>query len=93
MLAAVLAGPEAMLDGYDPDTLLPNIGCPTLLLQADPLGPLQGGVMRNQDVELGLRLLPNAHHVRLNGVGHPLNDTPAVLAAIAPFLRQNPPLG
>ena len=53
MLAAVLAGPEAMLDGYDPDTLLPNIGCPTLLLQADPLGPLEGGVMRNQDVELG----------------------------------------
>ena len=84
MLATVLAGPEADARRLRPDTLLPNIGCPTLLLQADPLGPLQGGVIRNQDVELGLRLLPNAHHVRLNGVGHPLNETPAVLAAIAP---------
>jgi hypothetical protein len=37
--------PRRWLDD-DPDALLPNIGCPTLLLQADPLGPLQDGVMR-----------------------------------------------
>ena len=37
MLAAVLAGPDSMLGGYDPETLLPAISCPVLLLQACPV--------------------------------------------------------
>jgi pimeloyl-ACP methyl ester carboxylesterase len=86
MLAAVLAGPEVMLAGYDPYILLPRITCPVLLLQADPRGPLTGGVMRDDEVSLGLCLLKDASHVRLEGVGHTLNDSPRVLAAMAPFL-------
>ncbi len=76
-----------MLVGYDPEVLLPAITCPVLLLQADPA---QGGVLRADEVALGLRLLPNATHIRLDGHGHPLHGPPggtrAVLDAIAPFL-------
>jgi pimeloyl-ACP methyl ester carboxylesterase len=85
MLAAVLAGPHVMLAGYDPQRLLPAITCPVLLLQADPY---QGGVLRDDEVALGLRLLPQASHRRLDGLGHPLHavDPPRVLEAIIPFL-------
>jgi pimeloyl-ACP methyl ester carboxylesterase len=89
MLATVLAGPAVMLAGYEPEVLLPRITCPVLLLQADPLGPLMGGVMRDEDVSLGLRLLKQASWVRLEGVGHPLNDVPRVREAITPFLNTN----
>jgi pimeloyl-ACP methyl ester carboxylesterase len=91
VLAAVLAGPDAMLVGYEPEALLPAIRCPVLLLQADPHGPLHGGVLRDDEVELGLKLLPRAAHLRLDGVGHPLHGPPEqtrrVVEAITPFLR------
>jgi pimeloyl-ACP methyl ester carboxylesterase len=87
MLAAVLAGPEVMLEGYVPEVLLPKITCPVLLLQADPS---LDNVLPNDQVELALRLLPNASHVRLDGTGHPLHAPPGgtrvVMNAIAPFL-------
>jgi pimeloyl-ACP methyl ester carboxylesterase len=88
MLAAVLAGPEVMLEGYDPHVLLPRITCPTLLVQADPNGPLGGGLLRDDEVELALRLMPNVRRVRLEGVGHPLNDVAQVMAAMQPFLDE-----
>jgi pimeloyl-ACP methyl ester carboxylesterase len=72
MLAAVNAGPLPMLDGYEPDTLLPAITCPVLLLQADPY---HVSALSDADVEVGLRLLPNATHLRLDGIGHPLHAT------------------
>lgn len=87
VLAAVLAGPEVMLAGYEPHALLPRIRCPVLLLQADPLGPLQSGLLSDEGVALGLELLPNPTHVRLEGIGHPLNDAASVVAAITPFLE------
>jgi len=87
MLAAVLAGPEVMLEGYDPAHLLPAIRCPVLLLQGDPA---TGGLLRDDEVALGLRLLPQAAHVRLAGIGHELHgppeNVPRVLRAITPFL-------
>lgn len=87
VLAAVLAGPAVMLAGYEPELLLPANTCPTLLLQADPAG---GGVLRDDDVALGLRLLSRGHHVRLTGVGHelhgPAQQARLVHNAIAPFL-------
>ena len=86
MLAAVLAGPDVMLAGYEPEVLLPRVLCPVLLVQADPEGPLQPGGMTDEEVARGLRLLPNGAHVRLQGVGHPLNQTDVVVAAITPFL-------
>jgi hypothetical protein len=88
MLAAVLAGPNTMLEGYEPEVLLPAISCPLLLLQADPR---QGGMLRDEEVALGLRLLRRASHVRLDGIGHALHgppeQTPRVLRAITPFLH------
>ncbi|MBV9171517.1 MAG: alpha/beta hydrolase [Chloroflexi bacterium] len=90
VLGAVLAGPEVMLSGYEPRVLLPAIECPTLLLQADPHGPLAGGVLRDEEVRLGLALLRHGQHVRLDGIGHPLHgpawQMPRVLAAIEGFL-------
>jgi pimeloyl-ACP methyl ester carboxylesterase len=87
MLAAVLAGPETMLAGYEPETLLPKITCPVLLLQADANF---GSALPDHEVELALRLLPRASHVKLPGIGHPLHGppggTPIVMAAIRPFL-------
>ena len=88
MLAAVLAGPEAMLGGYEPEILIPAITCPVLLLQADPR---EGGVLREDEAALGLRLLPRASHLRLDGIGHPLHGPPEqtyrVFQAITTFLH------
>jgi pimeloyl-ACP methyl ester carboxylesterase len=72
MLAAVNAGPLPMLAGYEPETLLPAITCPVLLLQADAF---QGNALNDADVALALKLLPNATHLRLDGIGHPLHAT------------------
>jgi pimeloyl-ACP methyl ester carboxylesterase len=87
MLTAVLTGPQAMLNGYDPGTLLPAITCPVLLLQADSR---QGAALCDEDVVLGLRLLPRATHVRLDGIGHTLHaipdQIPQILQAVSPFL-------
>jgi pimeloyl-ACP methyl ester carboxylesterase len=87
MLAAVLAGPEAMLPGYDPQILLPKVQCPVLLLQADPA---HGAVLHDDEVALALQLLAQPTHVRLTGIGHPLHAPPGgtkiVLEAITPFL-------
>ena len=88
VLEAVLEGPEAMLEGYDPEVLLPKITCPVLLLQADPEW---GGQLRDDDIRRGLRLLHRASHVRLVRIGHelhgPPDQAPIVLDAIMPFLE------
>jgi pimeloyl-ACP methyl ester carboxylesterase len=87
MLAAVLAGPSAMLAGYDPERLLPAIAAPVLLLQGDPAA---GGILRDDEVAMALERLPRGQHVRLSGIGHELHGPPGnerpVLDAIAPFL-------
>ena len=86
VLAAVLDGPEDMLEGYDPEALLPAISCPVLILQADPGA---GGVLLDEEVETARRLLADAAHVRLEGIGHELHGLHArrVPQAIGPFLR------
>jgi pimeloyl-ACP methyl ester carboxylesterase len=87
VLAAVLEGPAVMLAGYDPEQLLPDIPCPTLLLQADPN---RGGMLRDDEVIRGLSLLPRGSHVRLSGVGHelhgPVQQALSVLESMTPFL-------
>lgn len=87
MLAAVLAGPETMLAGYDPYVLLPQIECPVLLLQADAL---HGSAMSDDEVELALQLLRQPTHVKMVGIGHPLHGppgmTPRILHVMEAFL-------
>jgi pimeloyl-ACP methyl ester carboxylesterase len=87
MLAAVLAGPEIMLVGYEPETLLPKITCPVLLLQADATF---GSALPDDEVDLARRLIPRVVHIKLSGIGHPLHGPPGgtrtVMAAIRPFL-------
>lgn len=87
VLGAVLEGPEFMLTGYEPEQLLPAITCPVLLLQADAAA---GGVLRDEEVNIGLRLLPDVEHVRLEGIGHELHgpqlQAKRVFEAVAPFL-------
>jgi len=88
-LTELLAGPEELLVGYEPEVLLPAIECPVLLLQADPG---LGAVLTDDDVELGLRLIRRASHVRLDGLDHALHgrldQTQRVLDAIGPFLQR-----
>ncbi len=85
VISAVLEGAEVMLAGYDPEVLLPAISCPVLILQADPAA---GSLLSDGEVGEGLRLLPRATHVRLEGIGHELHGRHAerVLRAITPFL-------
>jgi pimeloyl-ACP methyl ester carboxylesterase len=87
MLAAVLAGPRIMLEGYEPEVLLPAIDCPVLLLQADAR---HDGALSDDDVVLGLRLLKHVTHIQLDGLGHPLHgpEPRRILEVIDPFLRR-----
>jgi pimeloyl-ACP methyl ester carboxylesterase len=86
MLAAILAGPEVMLEGYDPETLLPAIACPVLILQADPAA---GGMLTDAEVAKGLRLLRHPTHLRLERIGHELHGAhpQRVFEAISPFVE------
>jgi pimeloyl-ACP methyl ester carboxylesterase len=89
MLAAVLAGPDYLLAGLDPERTLPAIACPVLLLQADPTA---GGQWRDEDLLHALQLLPRGTHARLVGIGHELygitDQVPRVVQAITPFLER-----
>jgi pimeloyl-ACP methyl ester carboxylesterase len=77
---------EIAAAGYEMAALLPMIGCPTLLLQADPA---QGGVMSEAEVARGLTLLARPTHIQLVGVSHILHGErkDLVLEAIVPFLE------
>ncbi|HLZ31435.1 MAG TPA: alpha/beta hydrolase [Chloroflexota bacterium] len=92
MLAAVLAGPEVMLEGYVPEVLLPQITCPVLLVQADAR---HGSALPDDEVALALKLLRRVTHVRLDGLGHPLHGPPGgtqrvLHEAFAPFFESLP---
>jgi len=72
--------------GYEMEMLLPAIGCPVLLLQADPAA---GGLLPDADVERAMQLLAQPTHARLAGVSHILhgNRADAVLEVMLPFLE------
>ena len=54
-------------DGYDRDALLARIGCPALLLQADPA---EGGHLSDALADRAVSLLADCALVRWPGVGH-----------------------
>lgn len=85
VLTALLEDFDASADGYEMDTLLPQIKCPVLLLQADSA---RGGLMTDVEVERGRTLLRNPTHARLKGIGHGLHgeNRQPVADAIKDFL-------
>ncbi|HZD59654.1 MAG TPA: alpha/beta hydrolase, partial [Anaerolineae bacterium] len=86
MLTANIDRLDETYTEYKPEELFAKIQCPVLLLQANPE---LGGLMRNEDVDRALSLLPVAHHVKIHNVGHLLHvqDREAVINAVVPFLR------
>lgn len=78
---------ESAAAGYEMETLLPAIGCPVLLLQADPA---HGGLMTDAEMARALTLLARPTHARLAGVSHILQGEreDLVLEAMLPFLER-----
>jgi pimeloyl-ACP methyl ester carboxylesterase len=76
----------AALEGWDGETILRGICCPTLLLQASPE---LGGLMTDADVSLATRVLPNHTLVRFPNLGHALfiHQPETVMRAVTDFLE------
>jgi pimeloyl-ACP methyl ester carboxylesterase len=74
------------LEGWDGETVLRGITCPTLLLQGTPE---LGGLMSDADVALAISLLPHHAHVRFRSLGHALfiQQPEPVLRAVTNFLE------
>jgi pimeloyl-ACP methyl ester carboxylesterase len=74
------------LEGWDAETVLRGITCPTLLLQASRE---LGGLMSDADVTLATRILPHHTHVRFRALGHALfiQQPEPVLRAVTNFLE------
>lgn len=88
-LCSTADGPiEALLDeGWQPEPwrLLPQIGCPVLILQADPTA---GGVLDDETAARVRQELPQAELVRFPGIGHAIHrEAPdAFLATVRDLL-------
>jgi pimeloyl-ACP methyl ester carboxylesterase len=84
-LAMMLDG--SSFAGWDPRKILPQISCPTLLLQGNPE---LDALLTDDDVKLALSLLPNARHVKFPLLGHALfmQQPKPVLNALTSFLHR-----
>jgi pimeloyl-ACP methyl ester carboxylesterase len=71
---------DATAAGYEMDIVLPQVGCPVLLLQADPVA---GGLVTDAEVVQALALLDQPVHVRLEGVSHALHHVHPELVGTA----------
>ena len=74
------------LEGWDAQTVLRGITCPTLLLQANRE---LGGLMSDADVALAARMLPHHTHVKFRALGHALfiQRPEPVLRAVTNFME------
>jgi pimeloyl-ACP methyl ester carboxylesterase len=74
------------LEGWDGETMLRGIRCPTLVMQASPE---LGGLMTDSDVALATRLLANHTLVRFQNLGHALfiQQPETVLSVVTEFLE------
>lgn len=74
------------LEGWNGETALRGITCPTLLLQANRE---LGGLMSDADVALATRLLPHHTHVKFRALGHALfiQQPEPVLRAVTNFME------
>lgn len=77
---------EDTFKSYDIHYLLPMIKCPVLILQGNP--ELKA-IIRDEDVNIALRLLSHAKHIKLLHAGHTLHieNKNEVLQAILPFIE------
>jgi pimeloyl-ACP methyl ester carboxylesterase len=74
------------VEGWDGESVLRRIACPTLLLQGNPE---LGGLMSDADVTLAKRLLPHHTHVKFRNLGHALfiQQPEPVLRVVTNFLE------
>ena len=74
------------LEGWNGETVLHGINCPTLLLQANRE---LGGLMSDADVALATLLLPHHTHVKFRALGHALfiQQPEPVLRALTNFME------
>lgn len=74
------------VEGWDGETVLRGITCPTLLLQGSPE---LGGLMSDADVTLAKGLLPHHTHVKFRNLGHALfiQQPDPVLRTVTNFLE------
>ena len=81
MLDAVIEF-EDMHAGFAAERVLPQIQCPVLILQADPI---VGAALEDADVAWAQRLLKDGRSLKLAGRGHGMHyeDPGAVGAAIS----------
>jgi pimeloyl-ACP methyl ester carboxylesterase len=86
MLSSIIDRFDETYCKYNVYELLVRIKCPVLILQADPE---QGGLIRDEDVEKAMNVLPHVQHIRFHGVGHALHmqNKEEVLKALIPFFR------
>ena len=77
---------QTCFEGWNGDTLLRQIACPTLLLQANPA---LGGLMTDEDVKRATELLAHPVHVMFPTLGHALyiQQPEPVLRAVTNFLE------
>lgn len=79
---------QEILENDNPDTWLPQISCPVLLLQGNPS---LGGIMTDRDVEHALSVLPDVSHVLIEHAGHGLGfstwEVAPLLRAVTDFLE------
>jgi pimeloyl-ACP methyl ester carboxylesterase len=65
VLLAYLDG--QLIEGFNAESLLPQVTCPTLLLQGNTA---EGGFMSDQGVKRALELLPDGRHAFFPDSGH-----------------------
>jgi pimeloyl-ACP methyl ester carboxylesterase len=84
VLDPILAG--AWLEGYDWESLLPQVRCPVLVLQADTQA---GGMLTEEDARRLTTALPECCRLKVPGAGHLLHwtETATVARLVLGFLE------
>jgi pimeloyl-ACP methyl ester carboxylesterase len=77
---------DRLFEGFDLETVLPQVTCPTLMLCGEPA---LGSVVRDHDLDYFKARVPGSTVARIAGVGHALHreQPDLVLAHIMQFLR------
>ncbi|UCD45170.1 MAG: alpha/beta hydrolase [Candidatus Bathyarchaeota archaeon] len=70
-------------DGFEVDEFLKGIGCPALLIQADPQ---RGGEISDKDVRRVMSVNPAIAHVQISGIGHDFDDVERLIEETTGFL-------